>query len=247
MPPDTNEKTMVDKHPGAGKLKDLEDASSAMSENPTTSEPGVADPPLKDMETEVETEMEMEIETRAPANGTTPELHTLPRVDEEWTPGTESDNFPHEAAPTPQATAIAPPVQHPGPLKKRGRKSFREIDAALDLIDIPEDDVLFQKQYYAISEVAQWFKVNTSLLRFWESEFDILKPRKNRKGDRLFRPEDVKNLQVIYYLLRNRKFTIEGAKEYLKTNRKKAAGNIQVIQSLTKFRSFLVELRANLD
>ncbi|MDB5229517.1 MAG: transcriptional regulator [Chitinophagaceae bacterium] len=133
------------------------------------------------------------------------------------------------------------------PIKKRGRKSFREMDAELDLIEIPEDDILFQKQYYAISEVAQWFKVNTSLLRFWETEFDVLKPRKNRKGDRLFRPEDVKSLQVIYYLLRNRKFTIEGAKEYLKTNRKKAEGNVQVIQSLTKFRSFLVELRANLD
>ena len=87
--------------------------------------------------------------------------------------------------------------------------------------------------------MAKWFNVNTSLLRFWENEFDILKPRKNRKGDRLFRPEDVKNLQVIHHLLRQRKFSIEGAKKYIKQNKSKAEVNIQLIQSLTKFRSFL--------
>ena len=95
--------------------------------------------------------------------------------------------------------------------------------------------------------VAKWFRVNSSLLRYWENEFDVLKPRKNRKGDRLFRPEDVKSLQVIYYLLRQRKFTIEGAKKYLKANRKNADVNLQLIQSLTKFRGFLLELKANLD
>jgi DNA-binding transcriptional MerR regulator len=129
---------------------------------------------------------------------------------------------------------------------KRGRKSYKEIDAELDLIEIPEDEVLNQKLYYSITEVAKWFKVNASLLRYWENEFDILKPRKNRKGDRLFRPEDVKNLQVIYYLLRNRKFSLEGAKKYLRNNRPQADVNVQLAQSLTKFRSFLLELKANL-
>lgn len=131
-------------------------------------------------------------------------------------------------------------------VKKRGRKSFKEIDAEIDLVEVPDDEILFEKQYYAISQVAKWFHVNTSLVRYWENEFDILKPRKNRKGDRLFRPEDVKNLQVIYYLLRQRKFSIEGAKKYLKENRKSADTNVQLIQSLTKFRSFLLELKANL-
>jgi DNA-binding transcriptional MerR regulator len=129
---------------------------------------------------------------------------------------------------------------------KRGRKSFKEIDAEIDTVELPDDEILFQKQYYAISEVAKWFNVNNSLLRYWENEFDILKPRKTRKGDRLFRPEDVKNLQVIYYLLRQRKFTIEGAKEYLKNNKTKADTNVQLINALTKFRGFLLELRANL-
>src|SRR6476660_7990482 len=103
---------------------------------------------------------------------------------------------------------------------KRGRKSF-------------------QKKYYAISEVAKWFHVNASLLRYWENEFDVLKPRKTRKGDRLFRPEDIKNLHLIYYLLRQRKFSIEGAKQYLKENKQKADAQMVLIQSLTKFRSFL--------
>lgn len=132
-------------------------------------------------------------------------------------------------------------------LQKRGRKSLKEIDAVADLIEIPEDEILFRKQYYSISEVAGWFKVNTSLLRFWETEFDILKPRKNRKGDRMFRPEDVKNLQLIHHLLRDRKYTIDGAKDYIKGNKKKADTQLQLTQSLQKFKSFLLELKANLQ
>ena len=129
---------------------------------------------------------------------------------------------------------------------KRGRKSFREMDNEVDLIDIPEDAVLCQKLYYTISEVAGWFKVNTSLLRYWENEFDILQPRKTRKGDRLFRVEDIKNLQLIYFLLRQRKFSIEGAKNYLKNNKVQADMQSQLVQSLTKFKAFLLELKANL-
>jgi DNA-binding transcriptional MerR regulator len=130
--------------------------------------------------------------------------------------------------------------------QKRGRKSLQEIEAEVDLIEVPDDEELFQKQYYTISQVAKWFRVNTSLLRFWENEFEILKPKKNRKGDRLFRPEDVKNLQLIYQLLRERKYTIEGAKEYIKTNRKKADLELQLTITLQKFKSFLLDLKANL-
>ncbi len=131
--------------------------------------------------------------------------------------------------------------------QKRGRKSLKEIEAEVDLIEIPDDETLFQKQYYAISEVASWFRVNTSLLRFWENEFDVLKPRKNRKGDRLFRPEDVKNLQLIYHLLREKKYTIEGAKDYLKTHRKRADIEMQLTNTLQKFKGFLLDLKANLQ
>ena len=129
---------------------------------------------------------------------------------------------------------------------KRGRKSFKDMDADVVMVEVPDDEILFQKQYYAISEVAKWFNVNQSLLRYWENEFPVLKPRKTRKGDRLFRPEDVKNLQLIYYLLRQRKFSIEGARQYMKDNKKKADAQMQLIQSLTKFRAFLLEWKANL-
>ncbi|TAG10714.1 MAG: MerR family transcriptional regulator [Sphingobacteriia bacterium] len=130
---------------------------------------------------------------------------------------------------------------------KRGRKSFKEIDASADLIEVPEDEILQQKLYYSISEVAGWFKVNTSLLRYWENEFDILQPRKTRKGDRLFRVEDIKNIELIYFLLRQRKFSIEGAKSYLKNHKQKINTETQLVQSLTKFRTFLLELKSSLN
>lgn len=129
---------------------------------------------------------------------------------------------------------------------KRGRKSYSEIDTEIDLIEIPDEKVLSQKLYYTISEVASWFKVNTSLLRYWENEFDILKPRKTRKGDRLFRVEDIKNLQIIYFLLRQKKYSIEGARTYLKQNKSEADTQAQLVQTLTKFKSFLLELKAGL-
>lgn len=156
-------------------------------------------------------------------------------------------------APTPKTEPTKPELVETKPKKeivrkerenKRGRKSYKEMEAEIVHVEVPDDETLFKKKYYAISEVAQWFHVNASLLRYWENEFDVLKPRKTRKGDRLFRPEDVKNLQLIYFLLRQRKFSIEGAKQYLKENKKKADIQMQLIQSLTKFRSFLLEWKA---
>lgn len=128
---------------------------------------------------------------------------------------------------------------------KRGRRSLKESALAADLIQVPDDDVLFSKQYYSIGEVAGMFRENPSLIRYWETEFDILQPRKNRKGDRFFRPVDIKNLVLIYDLLRRRKFTIEGAKDFLKKN-KKAEEKFAMIQSLEKIRAFLLDLKANL-
>ena len=136
-------------------------------------------------------------------------------------------------------------VTNKKPVSTRGRRSLKEIGIKADLIEIPEDDILFQKQYYAIGEVAIMFKENQSLIRYWETEFDILQPRKNRKGDRFFRPVDIKNLVLIYDLLRRRKFTIEGAKDYLKKN-KKAEEKFALIQSLEKIKVFLLELKASI-
>jgi DNA-binding transcriptional MerR regulator len=141
-----------------------------------------------------------------------------------------------------EAKDVTAPVAAVG---KRGRKSLKEIAISTDLIQVPEDDILFKKQYYAIGEVATMFRENQSLIRYWETEFDILQPRKNRKGDRFFRPVDIKNLVMIYDLLRRRKFTIEGAKDYLKKN-KKAEEKFAMMQSLEKIKGFLLELKASL-
>ena len=127
----------------------------------------------------------------------------------------------------------------------RGRKSLKDVNLASDLINIPGDEELFKKQYYSIGEVAAMFRENQSLIRYWETEFDILQPRKNRKGDRFFRPVDIKNLVMIYDLLRRRKFTIEGAKDYLKKN-KNAEEKFAMMQSLEKIKAFFLELKANL-
>ncbi|HSZ87435.1 MAG TPA: MerR family transcriptional regulator [Puia sp.] len=127
----------------------------------------------------------------------------------------------------------------------RGRKSIKQVEAEADLIEIPEDDVLFQKQYYSMGEVAEMFRVNHSLLRFWENEFDIIQPRKNRKGDRYFRPVDIKNLHLIYHLLRQRKYTIEGAKDFLKKS-KNAQEKFATIRKLQQVKEFLLELKSGL-
>ncbi len=131
--------------------------------------------------------------------------------------------------------------------KKKGRKSkeqkVKEAEQALQ--EQPSELVPFEltKQYYSISEVAAMFEVNTSLIRFWEKEFDILKPRKNKKGDRLFRQEDVINLRLIFHLLKEKKFTIKGAQAYLKENKQAVNNSYEAIQSLTKLRTFLTEFR----
>jgi DNA-binding transcriptional MerR regulator len=143
-----------------------------------------------------------------------------------------------------RAAAARPAAPKTGP-SKRGRKSLKQVSAEAELIEIPNDEALFSKQYYTMGEVSEMFRVNQSLLRFWETEFDILQPRKNKKGDRYFRPADIKNLHLIYHLLRQKKYTIEGAKEFLKKN-KKADERFEVIQRLQEIKTFLLEWKAQL-
>ena len=143
-----------------------------------------------------------------------------------------------------QITAVAETIKIISP-SKRGRKALKTSDENADLVQIPEDEILFQRQYYNIGDVAKMFHEKTSLIRYWETEFDILNPRKNRKGDRFFRPIDVKNLKLIYDLLRRRKMTIEGAKAYLKSA-SQAEEKYELIQSLEKIKGFLIEMKASL-
>ena len=127
----------------------------------------------------------------------------------------------------------------------RGRMKLSDMNAGAELVEVPSDEILFEKSYYSIGAVSNMFKVNQSLIRFWENEFSILKPKKNAKGDRFFRPEDVKNLKLIFHLLRERKYTIEGAKEFLKKS-KNADKKFEMIESLKNLQSFLYELKANM-
>jgi DNA-binding transcriptional MerR regulator len=107
-------------------------------------------------------------------------------------------------------------------------------------IDLPE------KRYYGIGEVAKAFSVNTSLIRFWEKEFDVLKPKKNAKGDRKFTPEDIKNLELIYYLVKDRGFTLEGAKIHLKENKVKTLNQFEIIRKLETVKSELLKIKEQL-
>jgi len=129
--------------------------------------------------------------------------------------------------------------------EKKGRPQAVKKITDVAMLDIPEDSILYSKQYYPIGEVAAMFRVNISLIRFWENEFDILKPRKNRKGDRFFRPDDVKNLKLIYFLLKEKKYTISGAKSYIKSG-KKVNERFEAIESLKNIRAMLLELKAGL-
>lgn len=102
------------------------------------------------------------------------------------------------------------------------------------------------KRYYSIGEVSKAFNVNTSLIRFWDKEFDILKPKKNAKGNRMFTPEDVKNLQLIYHLVKERGFTLEGAKTHLKEGQKKTLDTFEIINKLEIIKSQLVHIKNQL-
>ena len=97
-----------------------------------------------------------------------------------------------------------------------------------------------------MGEVTALFGVNASQIRFYENEFDILQPKKDRKGNRLFTPEDIDNLKIIFSLLKEKGFTLQGAKEFLKNNKDKASENQKVIDSLQRLRQFLVEVKEQL-
>lgn len=107
-------------------------------------------------------------------------------------------------------------------------------------IDLPE------KLYYSIGEVADAFGVNTSLVRFWEKEFDVLKPKKNAKGNRKFTPKDIKNLELIYHLVKERGFTLEGAKIHLKENKQKTLDQFEIIRKLEAVKTELLKIKEQL-
>ncbi len=104
-----------------------------------------------------------------------------------------------------------------------------------------------EKIYYSIGEVAEQFNVAPSLIRFWESEFDLIQPKKNRKGNRQFTKEDIEHVRTIYHLVKQKGFTLQGAKEVLKNDTQAVRDKMEMYESLKKIRQFLVEVRDKLQ
>lgn len=113
-------------------------------------------------------------------------------------------------------------------------------------LNMPYKEKEITKRYYSMGEVTAMFEVNPSQIRFYEKEFDVLQPKKNKKGNRMFRPEDIETLKIIFNLVKDKGYTLQGAKDYLKDNQKEARENQRVIDSLEKLKGFLLEVRDSL-
>ena len=111
---------------------------------------------------------------------------------------------------------------------------------------MPYKEKVIEKRYYSIGEVATKFGVATSLIRFWEGEFSILKPKKNRKGNRQFTKGDIENVSLIFHLVKERGFTLNGAKEMLKNESHAIKEKMTAIDALNKVKQFLIQMKNEL-
>ena len=112
---------------------------------------------------------------------------------------------------------------------------------------MPYKEREIKKIYFSIGEVADMFRVNASLIRFWEKEFDIIKPQKNKKGNRLFTQQDIENFQRIFQLVKEQGYTLQGAKDKLKAKPELKHGRAEMLKSLQKIRNSLLELSTRLQ
>lgn len=99
------------------------------------------------------------------------------------------------------------------------------------------------KLYYSIGEVAEMFDVNASLIRYWEKQFKILKPKKNKKGNRLFTKNDIENFHLIYHLVKEKGMTLDGAKKKLKENKDDTVSNYEIVKRLKKIKADLIAIK----
>ena len=186
-----------------------------------------------------EAETESESLPMAVAEAPAPEVPVVQVLESATEPPAEAETPPEEEHPVAVVTAAS------SVLKRSRRQARHAAKESSVTIELPPDEVLYTRQYYGIGEVAAMFQVKVSVLRYWESEFDILDLRKNRKGDRFFRPDDIKTVRLIYHLLRERRFTIEGAREYIRRNTR-GRERVEAIETLRRIRGFLVGLRESL-
>jgi DNA-binding transcriptional MerR regulator len=112
---------------------------------------------------------------------------------------------------------------------------------------LPYKEKEIEKKYYSIGEVADQFKVATSLIRYWEGEFDIIRPKKDKKGNRRFTKDDIEKIQLIYHLVKEKGYTLTGAQEIIKKDLHKIQDTAAMIHQLHEIKRFLIEIRNNLD
>ncbi|GAB3815061.1 MerR family transcriptional regulator [Pontibacter rugosus] len=112
---------------------------------------------------------------------------------------------------------------------------------------MPYKEKEIEKQYYSIGEVASMFDVAPSLIRFWETEFEQLRPKKNKKGNRQYTPKDIETLRTVYHLVKERGYTIQGAKEMMKNKQVQTKDKMEIIESLEKVKAFLQGIKSQLN
>jgi len=120
------------------------------------------------------------------------------------------------------------------------------VNHLIKIYTVPYKKPKIEKVFYSIGEVADLFGVNTSNIRFWENEFDILKPHKNLKGNRMFTNDDIENLKIIYHLLKEKGMTIRGAQKKLKENKEDTLQNYEVVSRLQGIRQMLMDIKEEL-
>jgi DNA-binding transcriptional MerR regulator len=125
-------------------------------------------------------------------------------------------------------------------------KKYSHFALIKSLSKMPYKDREISKLYYSMGEVTKMFDVNASQIRYYEREFDIIKPKKNKKGNRLFTAEDIENLKIIFSLVKDKGYTLQGARDFLKTNKNEARENQRVLNSLERLKTFLIEVRESL-
>jgi len=111
---------------------------------------------------------------------------------------------------------------------------------------VPYKEREIEKKYYSIGEVAERFKVATSLIRYWEGEFDIIKPKKDKKGNRRFTKEDIEKIGLIFHLVKEKGYTLQGAQEIIKKEQYEVSDKASMVNRLKEIRNFLIEIRNNI-
>lgn len=111
---------------------------------------------------------------------------------------------------------------------------------------MPKQNSKIEKLYYSISEVAELFGVNTSLIRYWENEFDSIKPHKNKKGNRMFTKEDIEDVRLVYYLVKERGMTLKGAQQKIKQNKGDTIQEHEIVTRLKSIKQMLLEIKEEL-